>query len=255
MLLFLLLHLLLDRLRLLGLIAFIIDRGESLAKSILASFADIAILSDGAFDHGSSDWLGFTCATEDAEQVFDALGLRVIDLLLLSLLLDLLNLDLTQLDLVQLTFLLLLLLNDNFQVIFADLTISVLLQHSVLALDIGDLALLLIDDLLLVVPLLDQVLVDHLDRCRGHLLLLLSRSGGELVDDLLVALLELLVVLNLRIKILDNLLLDLIAHGEVALVGQSCITIEHDIYERRHEAAHPSPEVFRLCLGLGQLRR
>ena len=248
-------HFLLDRLRLLSLIAFFIDRCESLAKSILASFADIAILSDCAFDHGSSDWLGFTCATEDAEQVFDALGLRVIDLLLFSLLLDLLNLDLAQLDLVQLRLLLLLLLDDNFQVFLADLTIGVLLKHTVLALDIGDLALLLIDNLLLVVPLLDQVLVDHLDRCRGHLLLLLSRSRGELVDDLLVALLELLVVLNLRIEVLDNLLLDLIAHGKVALVGQSCITIEHDIHERRHEAAHPSPQVLRLSLGLGQLRR
>ena len=174
MFLFLLLHFLLDRLRLLRLIAFLINRCECLAKSILASFADIAILCDGAFDHGSSDWFGFSCATEDAEQVFDALGLRVIDLLLLSLLLDLLNLDLAQLDLVQLRLFLLLLLDNNFQVFLADLTISVLLQHSVLALDIGDLALLLIDDLLLIVSLLDQVLVDHLDRSRGHLLLLLS---------------------------------------------------------------------------------
>ena len=251
----LLLHFLLNRLWLLVLNDIFLDRSGRLAKRILASLANVAIFCDSALDHRPRDRLDVIAAAKDAQQVFDALRLRVVDLLLLSLLLDLLDLDLAQLHLVKLTLLLLLLLYNDLQVLLADLAISVLLQHAVLALDVGDLALLLIYDLLFVVSLLQQVLVDHLDGARGHLLLLFGGGGGELVDDLLVALLELLVVLNLRVKIFDDLLLNLVAHGQVALVRQSCITIKHHVHKRGHEAAHSGPEVLRLRLGLRQLRR
>ena len=110
------------------------------------------------------------------------------------------------------------LLNDNIQIVLTKFTVNELFVHAVLSTYGSNLLLLRIDNLLLVIPLLDQVFVDD-SYCGGrHLLLLLLASCGELVNHLLITVLELLVVLNFRFLVANDFLLDIIAHGQVAHV-------------------------------------
>lgn len=84
------------------------------------------------------------------------------------------NLNFAQLDLSELILFVLCFVNDDFEVTFADLAVAELFVHTVLILHVPDLLRLLIELLLLVIPLLEKVLVDHRHGLWSHTLLLLG---------------------------------------------------------------------------------
>ena len=91
-----------------------------------------------------------------------------------------------------------------------------------MVLDRGNDFLLFVDDLLLVVSLFQEVFVDDCDRALCHLLLILFVCFGELVHDLLVAILDVPLVVDLRVKVFDESLLDVIGHRKVLDIIDHC---------------------------------
>jgi len=118
-----------------------------------------------------------------------------------------LNLDLSELDLCELILLALCLLNDEPQIMFADLALCKFFEDTVLVLHASHFSVLLVKQLLPVVPLLQQVLVDHCDSGLSHILLLLFVGFSKLIYDFFVPVLELTRMINLRVQIYDHLFL------------------------------------------------
>ena len=145
------------------------------------------------------------------------------------------------------------LVDDLLKVDFADLAIAVLFVDAVLVPYFLQLSELRVDDLLLVILLLDEVLVDDNDRLARHLLLLLLVRRGQLVHNLFVPVLELAGVIDDGVEVGDDLLLDVIGHGQVVRVVDGGARVHHYVHEGGHAAAEPRPQVSRLGLRLRQL--
>ena len=136
-----------------------------------------------------------------------------------------------KLDLGELVLLMLRLLDDQLKVALADLALCILLIDAVLVLYRGHFTNHRVNELLFVIPLHGQVLIDDLDRALRHLLLLLIISLRKFVDDLLIAVLKLTSVLNLRVQIIDDLLLDVVRHCEIGLIVYCGTCVKNNIHE------------------------
>ena len=115
--------------------------------------------------------------------------------------LDTFNFDLAQLDLSELVLLTLTFLNDQMQILLANLAITVLLVHPVLVLDLANLSIQIVYPPLLVILYLKKVLIDYVHRVRSHLLLFFLICFRELVYDLFVPIFELASVFDFGLKI------------------------------------------------------
>jgi len=174
----------------------------------------VALLDHGLLaDEGRCTGLLFIATTEHRQKVLHGFWLTIVNIIIVVvLLLDSLDLYLAQLDLPQFTLLLLRLLDDDFEIAFANLPISELFVDPVLVITFSQLACLLIELLLLVVPLLDQVLVDRIDCVWRQFLLLLCRCLRQIINNFFISILELARLIDLRVQVRDDLALDVVRH-------------------------------------------
>ena len=86
-------------------------------RRILSSLADVALINDGTLQSDLTRCIVVVVVAEELHEVFNALGLTVINLLFgLLLLTNPLNLDLPQSDLLKLILFLLLFLHNHIQI-------------------------------------------------------------------------------------------------------------------------------------------
>jgi len=169
-----------------------------LLKSL--TWGDIAILNDCAQIGESRPVL--LLSAKDAHELDHAGRFPTLELALeLGLLFvsDTLDFYLAKLDLSELVLLSFTLLDDQAQVLLANLPVIVLLIHTILVLNLAQLPVLLVDHLLFVILALEEIFIDDIDDFSTHLFLFSFICFAKLLDNLLIAVLEFTCVLDLRI--------------------------------------------------------
>lgn len=61
-------------------------------------------------------------------------------------------------------------------------------------------------------------------------------------------------MLNLRVKVFDDFLLDVLRHRQIVHIIYDCIAVRYDIHKARHDSSQTRPQVLLLRLSLRQLR-
>lgn len=139
---------------------------ESLARPDIALIKHCYLALEG--------WLVFLFGSaKNGKELCHTLGLIASKVFLgIGFVADPFDLDFAQFDLSQLVLFVLSLVNDDFEVTFADLAVAEFFVHAVLVLHVPYLLRLLIELLLLVIPLLEEVFVDYSHRLWSHTFLL-----------------------------------------------------------------------------------
>ena len=172
-----------------------------------------------------------------------------------DLLSNLLNFDLAKLNMGNFALDFVRLLNDHFKISLTDLAIETLLVNFDMVLAFSQLACLLIETLLFVISLLDQVFIYNIDGLWRHFFLLLCSCLCKVIDNLFIAILELARLIDLLVKVSDDLPLNVLRHLQIARISNRRASVEHNIHEAGHAPAESSPQVLRLTVGLRQLPR